>query len=140
MTYETVVRWIAVSRGLPIPIAQYRVVTARGVYYTDLAWRLRKWIGGRVVREWAIHAEFDGAMKYGAGTSIGRGADAARTVVNEKLREDAIRELGDTFRRFDRRDVEDEDNVFRRLCAAFPASMTVGLRPVPGLLAPPGSK
>ena len=129
--WETVLRWIAVSRGLPLPVTQWRVETHRGTYYSDLAWTIRQFgAGGRVVREWTIHAEFDGRIKYANG-----GSDASRAVVEEKLREDAIRALGDEVHRFDQSDVRDEDAAFRRLRAAFPASMVTALRPVAGLTA-----
>ncbi|WP_127132176.1 hypothetical protein [Georgenia sp. SYP-B2076] len=132
--WETVLRWIAVSRGLPAPVTQYRVVTHRGTYFSDLAWTFRTVDpGGRTLREWTLHVEFDGRIKYANG-----GADASRAMVDEKLREDAIRALGDDVRRFDQGDVRDEEGTFRRLRAAFPAAMVTALRPVAGLMVPGG--
>lgn len=56
---ESVVRWIAISRGMPAPVLQMPVATSRGTVDTDLAWRFQ--INGRLV--W-LHVEFDGTGKY----------------------------------------------------------------------------
>ncbi|MFD1506024.1 hypothetical protein FE374_18505 [Georgenia yuyongxinii] len=62
---ESVLRWIALSRGLPMPVAQLRVETSRGVFFSDLGWILRELDGaGSVLRSITFHAEFDGRVKY----------------------------------------------------------------------------
>src|SRR5690606_1898476 len=52
---ESVVRWVAISRGMPRPLLQKRVDTGRGAAFTDMAWRFQ--IDGR--KMW-LHVEFDG--------------------------------------------------------------------------------
>jgi len=125
---ESVLRWIAVSGGLPRPVTQLRLDIGGRTYFSDLGWifDLRSRVDS-TRRRYRIHAEYDGLVKYD-------GISAGHAVVAEKAREDAIRESGDTFRRFI--DLRDEEAVFRRLCTAFPSAVLQNLRPVPELQAP----
>ncbi|MGC0271969.1 hypothetical protein ACO0LV_03105 [Pseudactinotalea sp. Z1739] len=128
---ESVLRWIAVSRGIGRPIAQFRTQTDRGTYFSDLAWCYRRRSGGGTER-WVVHAEFDGRIKYHAETPDG-GAEA---VVEEKLREDAIREAGGVVLRFVSEDLHRPDATAERLVRAMPARLMRGARAVPGLYLP----
>jgi hypothetical protein len=122
------------SRGLPAPVAQLRVETARGTFFSDLGWTLRELDGaGSVRRSVTVHAEFDGRVKYLGAT----GEHGAKAVVAEKLREDALREKGDAIRRFVTEDLRAEETTFARLCSAFPPAFVQGLRPVGALLPGP---
>ena len=135
---ESVLRWIAVSRGLPRPVSQFRVTTGRGTFFSDMGWTVERVapVGGRG-SGFTVHAEFDGRVKY-RGADGSDGADAARAVVDEKLREDALREMGDRVRRFVTEDLGRPARTFERLCSAFPPGVTKRLRPVPELMPPPG--
>jgi hypothetical protein len=134
--YESVLRWIAVSRGLPVPVAQLRVATRNGVFFADLGWRLRR-RGGGSEPERLVLGEFDGNIKYVPDDEQRSLEAASRVLVAEKRREDALREIpGTTIRRFDRRDLRDEAATFERLRAAFPADFTATLQPVTDLLPP----
>lgn len=132
--YETVIRWIALSRGLPPPVLQRRFDVRGRRYYTDLCWQLEVTVDGRTVRVLLI-CEYDGELKY-----LGEGVDAARVVLAEKQREDDLRTLPDSVvARFDRQDAYQVEDTFRRICAALPSTYVAGLRPVPelaGLAAP----
>lgn len=135
--YETVLRWIAISRGLPRPVTQFRVATRKGVFFADLGWKLRLEAGERRL-ERLVLGEFDGEIKY-VPDSDGQGSlqAASKVLVAEKQREDALREVpGTTIRRFDRRDLRDEAASFARLCEAFPPAVTATLQPVADLLPP----
>lgn len=131
---ESVLRWIAVSRGLPPPTSQFRVESVRGTLFTDMGWRVGD-LGLPGRHAFNVHAEFDGRIKYGGAD----GAGAPRAVVAEKLREDAVRETGDRVRRFVREDLNHQRRTFERLCSAFPAEVVRRLRPVKELMPPPGS-
>jgi len=125
--YESMVRWIAVSRGLPEPELQHAVATRQGTFYVDLAWF---YTGDDGMRH-ALFIEVDGHVKYG----LPDGAADARVLREEKRREDAIRELpGVRILRIDTTDVHSADGVFARIRSAFPAHMTTRLRPVRALL------
>jgi hypothetical protein len=128
---ETVLRWIAVSGGLPRPITQLRVELGGHTFFSDLGWILNFAHLGSDNRGRRVHAEFDGLVKYAGG-----GESGARAVVAEKSREDLLREAGDLIRRFIHPDLRDEAEVLRRLCTAFPRAMVRRLRPVPELQGP----
>lgn len=128
---ESVLRWIAVSRGIGRPIAQFRIQTNRGTYFSDLAWRFSRTSGGGTKR-WVVHAEFDGRIKYHAETPDG----GAGAVVEEKLREDAIREAGGVVLRFVSEDLYRPDATAERLVRAMPAQLMRSARAVPGLYLP----
>ena len=134
--YESVLRWIAVSRGLPRPVLQMRFDIRGRTYYTDACWYIEIELDGVTVRRRLI-GEYDGDGKYLVETAISASTAhaAAQAVIAEKRREDDLRSLPDTeVQRFDRHDVADPEATFRRLCAALPASYVAALRPVPELL------
>lgn len=131
--YETVIRWVALSRGLPPPVLQARFDVRGRTYYTDLCWEFELMIDGSIFRLRLI-GEYDGELKY-LGTAEDVAHGAVQTVIEEKQREDDLRSMPDTLvARFDRRDVNQTDATFRRLCAALPASYVAGLRIVPDLV------
>lgn len=141
--YETVVRWIAISRGLPRPVLQMRFEVRGCVYYTDMYWYFELEIDGAVLRLHLI-GEYDGELKYlvDADDAGSAGHAAARAVIAEKHREDDLRGLPWTVvQRFDRQDAAQPEATFQRLCAALPPSYVATLRPVPeliGLMQPRG--
>lgn len=71
-------------------------------------------------------------MKYG-----GDGTAAAHAVVQEKDREDAVREEGYQMLRTISKDLVRVRETFARMCARLPASVVRRARPVPGLYLPP---
>ena len=133
--YESVVRWIALSRGLPRPVLQQRFDIRGNTYYTDICWEFELTIDGIAFRLRLI-AEYDGEQKYLAGADGDADPEAAaQAVLREKRREDDLRSLADTtVQRFDRSDVRPVEATFPRLCAALPPSYRVSLRPVPELV------
>lgn len=138
--YETVIRWVALSRGLPPPVLQARFDVRGKTYYTDLCWYFELMTDGKVFRLRLV-AEYDGELKYLGDNTPGHAAQAAvENVMTEKQREDDLRSLPDTLVvRFNRTDAGRTEATFRRLCATLPASYVAGLRLVPelaGLAAP----
>lgn len=135
--YESVIRWVAVSRGLPRPVLQARFRVRGHTYYVDLCWLFELMADGRPFRL-RLLGEYDGEQKYGDDGTAGAGATAraaAQRVIAEKRREDDLRSLPDTVMvRFDRRDAFRDEQTFRRLCERLPASFVAGLEPVPALL------
>ncbi|MCM3662353.1 hypothetical protein M3148_15340 [Georgenia satyanarayanai] len=134
--YETVIRWIAVSRGLPPPVLQMRFDVRGHTYYTDLCWRFDLEVdGSRFLLQ--LLGEYDGEVKYAVEMAVPAATARAISdvVVAEKRREDDLRSLPHTrVVRFDKKDAYREDATFRRLCASLPASYVATLRPVPALL------
>lgn len=132
---ESFLRWLALSRGLPVPEAQFHVDTPLGHYYADLGWRIPREDGSVAI----VLVEYDGRIKY-AGSPLLAGQTPrperiADVVIQEKRREDAIRETtGAAIRRFDRNDLRDPDAVFARLLTAFPSGIRDDLHPRPELL------
>lgn len=135
--YETVVRWIAVSRGLPRPILQARFEVHGRVYYTDMCWIFELTVDGQRFRL-RLLGEYDGELKYlGDADSALTPAATSRRMIDEKRREDDLRSMPLTSMvRFDRRDTSREEQVFRRLCALLPTVYVAGLAPIPALLGP----
>lgn len=133
---ETVLRWVAVSRGLPPPEVQMPVRTREGIFYADLGWRwvLRRADGSTVV--YVVLLEYDGELKYVPGEGLVDSIDGAvAAVVAEKHREDLIRENRDcVLRRFSKSDVFDPDRAFARMLSAIPREVRRELTPVPELL------
>lgn len=134
--YETVIRWIAVSRGLPPPVLQRRFDLRGHTYYTDLCWRFDLDVAGaRFLLQ--LLGEYDGEVKYAARTAVTAATAKAISdvVVAEKRREDDLRSLPHTTMvRFDKKDASREEATFRRLCASLPTAYVSTLRPVPALL------
>jgi len=133
---ETVLRWIAVSRGLPRPEVQMPVHTREKTFYVDLGWRwaVRRADGSTVV--YVVLLEYDGEVKYVPGDGLVDSLDGAvAAVMAEKHREDLIRENPEnTLRRFSKRDVFDPDRAFARMLSAIPREVRAELTPVPELL------
>ena len=134
--YESVIRWMALSRGLPRPVLQRRFDIRGKTYYTDMYWVFELTVNGRHFRLCLI-AEYDGEQKYLGGFDGVVTVDpraAAQAVIEEKQREDDLRSMADTdLQRFDRRDSRQVEATFRRLCARLPAAYLATLRPVPEL-------
>ncbi len=80
---ESISRVRLASAGVPTPLLQYHVAGSDGhlVGRTDFAWPELRTLG-----------EFDGRGKYGR--LLGIGHDLADVIYAEKLREDALRDLG----------------------------------------------
>ena len=80
---ESLSRVLLAQTGLPAPTLQYEVIDADGVLVgrTDFCWEDQRTIG-----------EFDGRTKYGRLLKPGQSAEDV--VYREKLREDALRDLG----------------------------------------------
>lgn len=133
---ETVLRWVAVSRGLPAPEVQMPVHTRGGTFYVDLGWRwvLRRADGSTVV--YVLLLEYDGELKYVPGEGLVDSLDGAvAAVVAEKRREDLIRENPDhVIRRFSKGEVFDPDRTFARILSVIPRERRAELTPVPELL------
>lgn len=85
---ETLMRYLCWENGLPAPDTQVVILRPDGSFVarTDLGWELYCHFG-----------EFDGLRKYWR--DLRRGEDASDVVVREKIREDAIRELGNGMSR-----------------------------------------
>jgi hypothetical protein len=125
---ETDLRWVAVSRGLPRPVAQLAVETSEGVFFSDLGWFVRA-----RPKNLLILAEYDGAQKYRPTDGIAPGSP----LYAEKVREDALRAEGAVVHRFVRHHFRDLDALFARLCRGFPPFVLDRLTPVRGLLQVP---
>lgn len=135
--YETVIRWIAVSRGLPRPLLQFRFDIRGSTYYSDMCWFFELTIDGTTFRLCLI-AEYDGEGKYlaeAAEFEAGRAQSAADAVIAEKNRENDLRSRPNTLVvRFERRDARQIAATFHRLCESLPSSYVATLRLVPELI------
>lgn len=129
---ESVIRWVVLSRGMPTPQLQRPVSTARGTFYTDLAWRFA--IDGKPL--W-YHIEFDGTDKY---RNDPQRRDITEVLLRERKREAAITDTGDKVRRIYSDDVGDEDRVFRKITAPISSAVVAGYRKDPVLYRPPGCR
>ena len=137
--YETVIRWIALSRGLPRPTLQPCYTTDGYNDYPDMEWRVQVLEQGQKI-DITVLGEYDGEDKYVPDlpdrTETRR--EVSRRIMAERRRQNRLASRpGTTVERFDRSDVTDEQRVFRRLCAPFPAAWVARLRPRPALLGPP---
>jgi len=110
---ESVIRWLAITRGMPTPVPQCEVSTPSGVVWTDLGWRRRD-------GSW-VHAEHDGMEKYRI--RGGTPEELSRALAKEKAREEAIVDATWPVRsdvvRFTYGQVRDERIVYPRLVAKF---------------------
>lgn len=122
---ESVMRWIAISRGMPQPVLQKVVTTARGRFSTDMAWPRK----GRSSGRW-LHIEFDGEVKY---RDDARGRDADQVLIAERKREAAITDTGDWVVRVYPDEINDEDRVFRKITRRIAPATVASWRPVPFL-------
>lgn len=102
---ESITRLHLLRHGLPRPETQIRIRTRRGTFYGDLGWRC-----GRVL------VEFDGRIKY---TRLAQG-DPAEVVYQEKLRQEAIEELGWRVARVAAADLRDGPGLARRIGFLLP--------------------
>lgn len=84
---ESRTRCVCLAAGLPPPRMQMRVVLAGGNAYPDLSFEIQRL---RTGPRW-VHVEYDGEVKYGIPPGLDE-AEAARRVVEEKRREDELRE------------------------------------------------
>ncbi|MFD6178033.1 MULTISPECIES: type IV toxin-antitoxin system AbiEi family antitoxin domain-containing protein [unclassified Isoptericola] len=123
--WETWLRYVALRSGLPRPITQAPVVTARGVFHCDLGWP-----------DWSVYAEFDGLSKYRDG-GVRPGHDAAQELLREKERFDAIRATGVNPVRVTAVGNARLGEVARALAARFPEELRRTLRRHPLLPPPP---
>lgn len=127
---ESVVRWIALSRGMPRPVLQQRVETGRGLAFTDMAWRFQ--IDGRAV--W-LHVEFDGTGKY---VRDSRGRSTSAVLIDERKRESAITDTGDVVVRVYWDELSRESWVFTKITQRVSRDVVNRYERVPALYRPPG--
>ncbi|TDE96060.1 hypothetical protein EXU48_07430 [Occultella glacieicola] len=120
---ESAVRWLALARGLPVPVCQCPVPAEDKTYYTDMAWYLNVTRSDGSERLVTIHTEFDGLLKY-----LGAGPDAARVVSEEKVREDRIRATGAEVVRVIWDDLSRPGRVFDRITQFLPVGSVHALR------------
>lgn len=103
---ESLVRWWVADAGLPAPDLQVSVRTRLGWRWVDPGWP-----------ELRLALEFDGRVKYGSD-----GTTAARTVVEEKRRQEAIEEEGWSVLRVSWQDLARPDQVTARVARALRAA------------------
>ncbi|WP_407344586.1 hypothetical protein [Pengzhenrongella phosphoraccumulans] len=116
--WETRVRHILISAGLPRPELQLPVHTRLGWFWADLGWR-----DGRLL------IEFDGFVKY---STLADG-DPAAAVFAEKRRQDAIAEENWGVLRVTAADLRHPKELVLRVCRRFPARLVDHLVPIPAL-------
>jgi hypothetical protein len=92
--------------GVPQPRLQIPIATRLGVARADFGWPQHRTVG-----------EFDGLVKYGV--LLRPGQDPADAVVQEKIREDAIRDEGWRVVRWMWSELEPFDEVARRIERSF---------------------
>lgn len=115
---ESRMRWLALAAGMPPPTCQLELWVDGRRYFADAAWR-----GTGPQGAWLAIAEFDGDIKYG-------GAGGSQAVVEEKIREDAIRRGHHaTFARLDTPTVGQPPRALARILDAFPEDARPTLRP-----------
>lgn len=116
---ESWMRWLALSRGMPVPALQVPIATGRGTFYPDALWRFD---GGHG----PVLAEYDGREKYDG--------DGELALIAEKDREQLLVDAtGGRIVRFTHRDMTHPDAAFARLLRATP--LRAGdLEPRPDLL------
>lgn len=109
---ETLARWVVLRAGLPVPRTQVEIETHLGTFWADLGWP-----------EWRVVIEYDGRAKYTAGGS------AAKVVLSEKRRQDAIVEAGWQVLRLTGEDLRHPDLTIRRILRALPPGVVARLGP-----------
>lgn len=115
---ESRMRWIALAAGMPLPICQHELWVDGAQYFADAAWQ-----GDGPQGPWLAIAEFDGAIKYG-------GARGSQVVVEEKIREDAIRRRHRaSFARVDTATIGRPGATLQRILDAFPPGCVPPLTP-----------
>ncbi|MCK9792391.1 hypothetical protein M1843_01355 [Isoptericola sp. 4D.3] len=123
--WETWLRYVALRSGLPRPVTQAPIATARGVFHCDLGWP-----------DWSVYAEFDGLAKYRDG-GVRPGHDATQELLREKVRFDAIRATGINPVRVTAMGNARLGEVVSALTARFPEAVRRKLRTHPLLPPPP---
>ncbi|MGO1509715.1 MAG: hypothetical protein ACTHXO_06365 [Actinomycetaceae bacterium] len=121
--WESHVRWIMLCWGRRDVIAQCRVDTESGTFFTDLA------IPDGVRPDGTtryVHIEFDGLIKY----DVLDARERARVYAAERDRQRAIERLGDTVIRLDAKDAVHAHRVVARVERALVATRGWRLRPV----------
>lgn len=104
---ESISRVIFARNGLPDPILQHEIPLANGrSAFADFAWDKHNTLG-----------EFDGAIKYAGLLPDNR--SPAKAVLAEKAREQALRDAGWWFVRWDWDDLRDEEALAKRIRRAF---------------------
>lgn len=100
---ESLVRWMLLEAGLPVPDLQLAIETRLGWRWVDLGWT-----------EERVAVEFDGRQKYGSTQQ-----EAVRSVFEEKRRQDAIEDEGWTVARVTWADLRDPSAVTGRIGRAL---------------------
>ncbi|MDZ5076870.1 hypothetical protein [Nesterenkonia sp. HG001] len=103
---ESLSRWRIHELGFVAPELQTTVSSDAGRARLDFEWR-----------EAGVAGEFDGRLKYGADSGLS-GEEAADAVYAEKLREDAIRRTGRVVVRWGWEQLQQPDELARRLTRA----------------------
>ncbi|GAA0938479.1 type IV toxin-antitoxin system AbiEi family antitoxin domain-containing protein [Pseudonocardia zijingensis] len=106
---ETRSRLAMQRAGLPPPVLQWKVQGVGRTFEVDFGWPEQATVG-----------EFDGLAKYGR--LLKPGQDPAEVVVQEKLREDELRDLGLRVVRWTWDELDRFDVVVERILRAFAAS------------------
>lgn len=140
---ESILRYIALARGLPEPITQMRVPTDQGVKYLDVGWlmRVQDSPDGRRLG-YRVGAEYDGKAKYRPDQGSERRHEGFRddALYAEKVRADALGRAGVHLERFVHHHLMDPAAAVARMRAAFPAPVRPDLHPRPALMPSPGRR
>lgn len=108
---ESWLRWLALSRGMPVPELQVPIRTSQGLRYPDALWWFEGIAGAR-----PLLAEYDGGLKYRT--------NGGAVVEAEKDREELLREAtGGTVLRFTRTARKNPDAAFARLLRESPLTV-----------------
>ena len=99
---ETATRFVLLRDGLPRPATQVPVVTRAGTYFADVGWD-----------EWRVLLEYDGQAKYRSRADL----------LDEKLREDAIRAVDYRVVRVTKADIPTRAGLSGRVRALLPPSV-----------------
>lgn len=110
--------------GLPVPVVPWEVHVDRRRFFSDLAWLAD---GDDWTRR-AITFEYDGEVKYGGDLEA-----SSRVVVDEKVREDAIRSADIAVHRVSADRLRDSARAAAWLVSHFPPSVRRSLQPRPAL-------
>lgn len=106
---ESLTRFALLAAGLPTPTTQVPVSTRLGTFWGDLGWP-----------EWRLLVEYDGRSKY----DVGRDA-----LLEEKRREDAIREAGWLVLRVTAADLRDPVGLVQRVRRLLAGRADLHLQP-----------
>lgn len=115
---ESLARYTVLRHGLPAPRTQIEVATHLGRFRADMGWL-----------PWRLLLEFDGFVKY----STLSGGDPARTLFEEKRRQEAIEEEGWRVLRVTWPDLRHDGQVAARVRRLIPDGASVPQVARPGL-------